>query len=284
MKVKFTAKSSTIRHLISVLDLDKESQIDLIVDLVETPRNKSTLDKFKNCMTRLEGYSSKVNIGVTGSFVSQNNPINQNVNKSYGIGTYGRGNNPSSYSSSDLPSTLDELDERIRRIVYEVLDEENSQDYSIDSKIISTPTVSTNVFAGNFNPLNQNYGGNQSVIPSQVNLNQENDLINSLLKPNVCGVDLNTIQGIAIMTIAVLRTIDPYSYSISSDIIKSSIEWIRNGNRDPEENLSFDYSIINKMNNHLGVDEWKQRINRFLKYGTNVRSCSLSTALDYMYT
>lgn len=270
MKVKFTAKSSIIRHLINTLELDKESQVDLTLDLVENPRNKSIMEKYKNCMTRLDG-------GYGGGGISPMN-IGPNWNGNYNpFGNIAGGNTVSNQVQRSLdknfPTTVDELNELVRKIVYDILDEEYGDS---DKPDYSTGSNNNNLFSGNFNPINQ-------AIPSQVNLNQEEDLINSLLKPTVCGVDLNTVQGIAVMTIAVLRSIDPFSYSLSSGVIKNSIEWIRNGNGN-NENLSFGYNIVDKINKHLGVQEWKQRINRFLRYGTNIKTCSLASALDYMYT
>ena len=167
--------------------------------------------------------------------------------------------------------------------MYDILDEERGSELPGEDDEprynYSTNSQPSNLFmGGSFNPINQ------QPIPSQININQENELINSLLKANVCGVDLNTVQGVALMTLAVVRSSSTLVYSISSSVVKEAIEWIRTGSNSSNGEVSMiSYDLSSKIGRNLGVENWKVRINSALKYPSS-RTQSLHELLNFMYS
>ena len=51
MKIKFTSKLATIRQILSLIDVDRNSDIEIVVDVNDTQRNRVTLEKFKGYIT-----------------------------------------------------------------------------------------------------------------------------------------------------------------------------------------------------------------------------------------
>lgn len=280
MKIKFTSKLATIRQILSLIDVDRNSDIEIVVDVNDTQRNRVTLEKFKGYIT---------NQAAQPGFNNYSNPFQYNPQSGISFSGYTQTNEPNRinpythYTSDPFPTTREELDSHIRKVVYDILDEERGSELPGEDDEprynYSTNSQPSNLFmGGSFNPINQ------QPIPSQININQENELINSLLKTNVCGVDLNTVQGVALMTLAVVRSSSTLVYSISSSVIKEAIEWIRTGSNSSNGEVSMiSYDLSSKIGRNLGVENWKVRINSALKYPSS-RTQSLHELLNFMYS